>query len=198
MPSSDQRPVFYFDLGSPYAYLSAERVNRSLPEPPIWRPILLGAVHKMTGRKSWAVTDDREAGMREVERRAEESDLGMPIRWPEAWPGNMLEAMRTATYASRIGRGEAFALAAFRQAYAAGKDLADIDNILMAAAACEISPNAVLKAIETDSIKQALKDATDQALETGVIGVPTFQIGSRLIWGDDKLDTALASDVGSR
>ncbi len=144
------------------------------------------------------MTDDREAGLAEIERRAERYELGMPIRWPDPWPGNTLKAMRAATYASRIGKGEAFALAAFRQAFAAGKDLSDTDNILVAAAACEISPNALLKAIETDSIKQALKDATDLALEAGVIGVPTFQVGGRLIWGDDKLDKAPAPNVGSR
>jgi 2-hydroxychromene-2-carboxylate isomerase len=46
------RPVFYFDLGSPYAYLSAERVNHFFPEVPIWQPVLLGAIFKATGRTS--------------------------------------------------------------------------------------------------------------------------------------------------
>ncbi len=195
MTNSDERPIFYFDLGSPYAFLAAERVNRVLVELPIWQPILLGAVHKATGRTSWALGDEREAGMAEVERRAAQYDLGMPIQWPDPWPGNTLKAMRAATYASRIGKGQAFALAAFRQAFTAGRDLTDTDNILIAAAACEISPKALLGVIETDSIKQELKAATGEAINHGLIGVPTVKIGKELIWGDDRLDHEAVPDI---
>ncbi len=64
------RPVFYYDLGSPYAYLAAERVNRVLPVVPVWQPILLGGVWKATGGGSWSLTEHRAEGMAEVERRA--------------------------------------------------------------------------------------------------------------------------------
>ena len=49
-------PVFYFDLGSPYSYLAAERIHEVLPEPPLWQPILLGGLFKLLGRRSWAQT----------------------------------------------------------------------------------------------------------------------------------------------
>ena len=57
--------------------------------------------------------------------------------------------MRAATFAQKSGRAVAFSLAAFRQAFAGGRDLAETDNVLIAAAACELHPNAVLKAIES-------------------------------------------------
>ena len=107
------RPIFYFDLGSPYAYLAAERIHSVLPEPPIWQPILLGGLFKRFGRRSWAETEQREAGMAEVERRAARYGLA-PVRWPEPWPGNMLFAMRVATFAAGLGRAAAFALPASR------------------------------------------------------------------------------------
>ena len=66
--------------------------------------------------------------MREVERRAAAYGLP-PIRWPEPWPGDMLYAMRVATFAKQIGRTVSFSLAAFRQAFAAGRDLAIADNV---------------------------------------------------------------------
>lgn len=78
------RPRFYFDLGSPYAYLAAERVDELLPEPPQWQPVLLGGLFKRTGRSSWALGDHRrrQAGMAEIERRA--AGYGLPaIRWPD-------------------------------------------------------------------------------------------------------------------
>jgi 2-hydroxychromene-2-carboxylate isomerase len=184
--------VFYYDLGSPYAYLTAERLTQVLPEMPVWQPILLGGIWKQTGGRSWAVTDGREAGMAEIERRAADYGL-MPIRWPEGWPNNTLHAMRVAVWAQQIGRTVAFSLAAFRQAFAGGKDLSDMDYVLMAAAACELHPNAVLKAIETQSVKDRLREVTQEAYERGVRGVPTVAVGEDLFWGDDRLEDAAAA-----
>jgi 2-hydroxychromene-2-carboxylate isomerase len=184
--------VFYYDLGSPYAYLAAERLTQVLPEIPVWQPILLGGIWKETGGRSWAVTDGREAGVAEIERRAADYGL-MPIRWPEGWPNNTLNAMRVAVWAQQIGRTVAFSLAAFRQAFAGGKDLSDMDFVLMAAAACELHPNAVLKAIETQSVKDRLREVTQEAYERGVRGVPTVAVGDDLFWGDDRLEDAAAA-----
>jgi 2-hydroxychromene-2-carboxylate isomerase len=187
-----ESPVFYYDLGSPYAYLTAERLQRVLPVVPVWQPILLGGIWQKTGGRSWAVTDERAAGMAEVERRAERYGL-MPIRWPEGWPNNTLQAMRVATFAQTIGRTVAFSLAAFRQAFAGGKDLSDVDNVLIAAAACELHPNAVLKALETQSVKDKLRENTREAYERGVRGVPTITVGDELFWGDDRVEQAASA-----
>ena len=186
------QPVFYFDLGSPYAYLAAERLQRVLPEIPIWQPILLGGIWQETGGASWASTDKRDDGMAEVERRAEQYGL-MPIRWPEGWPNNTLKAMRAATFAQTIGRTVAFSLAAFRQAFAGGRDLSDVDNVLIAAAACELHPNAILKALETQSVKDKLRENTQAAYERGVRGVPTVAVGDELFYGDDRLEDAASA-----
>jgi 2-hydroxychromene-2-carboxylate isomerase len=183
------RPVFYYDLGSPYAYLTAERINQTLAEIPVWQPILLGGIWQQTGGGSWANTDRRDEGMGEIERRAAEYGL-MPIRWPDPWPGNTLKAMRVATFAAQTGRAVAFSLAAFRQAFAGGKDLSQIEFVLMAAAACELHPNAVLKALETQSVKDQLKRATAEAYDRGVRGVPTVAVGDQLFYGDDRLGQA--------
>ena len=53
------QPIFYYDLGSPYAYLAAERLHHVLPVVPVWQPILLGGIWKETGGRSWATTDRR-------------------------------------------------------------------------------------------------------------------------------------------
>lgn len=187
-----ERPVFFYDLGSPYAYLAAERINHVLPVVPVWQPILLGGVFKATGRESWARGPGRSEGMAEVERRARAYGL-QPVRWPDPWPGDMLAAMRAATFAQQAGRVVAFSLAAFRQAFAAGRDLGDTDNVLLVAAACELHPRAVLKGLEAKSVKTALREATDAALQRGVTGVPTVAVGDRLFWGDDRLEAAAAA-----
>ena len=104
--------TFYYDLGSPYSYLAAERISFLFADEgldqPEWQPILLGGLFARFDRGSWSLTDAREEGMREVERRADALGI-QPIRWPDPWPGNTLHAMRVATYAKSIGRSVSFA-----------------------------------------------------------------------------------------
>jgi 2-hydroxychromene-2-carboxylate isomerase len=189
-----KRATFYFDLGSPYAYLTAERLSGLFTDAelgqPEWQPILLGGLFQRFGRDSWANGPGRKEGIAEVERRAADLSLA-PLVWPDPWPGNMLFAMRVATFAKQTGRTVSFALAAFRQAFAAGRDLGEHDNVLIAAAACELHPNAVTKAASTESVKSALREATDQAAERGVIGVPSLLVGDEVFWGDDRLEEAV-------
>jgi 2-hydroxychromene-2-carboxylate isomerase len=190
------RPIFFYDLGSPYAYLAAERVNalfaETSAEPPEWHPILLGGLFKRFGRDSWARGPGREDGISEIERRA--SAYGLPpIKWPQPFPGNLLVAMRAATYAKEIGRAVSFSLAAFRQAFAAGRDLTERDNVLLAAAAAEMHPRAVLSAVEHNSVKQTLREATGRAGDLGVQGVPSVVVGAEVFWGDDRLEEAAAT-----
>jgi 2-hydroxychromene-2-carboxylate isomerase len=188
------RATFYFDLGSPYAYLTAERISGVFTdaelEQPEWQPVLLGGLFQHFGRESWANGPGREEGIAEVERRARDLSLA-PLVWPDPWPGNMLFAMRVATFAKQTGRTVSFALAAFRQAFAAGRDLSEHDNVLIAAAACELHPNAVSKATGTESVENALREATDRAAEAGVIGVPSLLVGDEVFWGDDRLEEAV-------
>jgi 2-hydroxychromene-2-carboxylate isomerase len=199
--SGAPRAIFYFDLGSPYAYLAAERVNGLFAEAgapaPEWQPILLGGLFKRFGRDSWANGPGRADGMREVERRAAAN--GLPeLRWPKPFPGNTLFAMRAATFAKELAKVVAFSLAAFRQAFAAGRDLSDPDNVLLAAAAAEIHPRALLAAAERDSAKSRLREATERAGDLGVRGVPSFVVGGQVFWGDDRLEEALGAALAPR
>lgn len=191
------QPVFYYDLNSPFAWLAAERINHVLPVVPEWQPISFGHVLKHTGRRPWSLGEEREAGMAEVERRCAERGLPRP-RWVEGWPlaTTSLPALRAGIFAQRAGRAVAYSLAAFRQHFAGGRNLAEVDNVLIAAAACELHPNAVLKGIETRSVKDGLKRATDEAIERGVVGVPTVAVGDELFWGDDQLEAAAAAIAG--
>lgn len=187
---------FFFDLGSPYAYLSAERISRLFAEEglgqPEWTPILLGGLFQRFGRDSWMNGPGRDEGMREVERRAGAYGL-QPVRWPDPCPANTLYAMRVATYAKSIGRSVSFALAAFRQAFAGGRDLTDPDNVAIAAAACELHPNAIARGATTASVKRALKERTERAGDLGVRGVPSVVVGGEVFWGDDRLEQAVAA-----
>jgi len=190
-----ERPVFYFDINSPYAWLAAERIHDVLAVPPVWQPIAFAFVLVHDQRVPWSLESEesREAGKREVERRAAERQL-QEVRWPPEWPQESysIPAMRAAIFAAEIGKVAAFSLAAFRQQFNAGRAMSEVDNVLLAAAACELHPRALLQALERESIKQKLKDATDDAIARGVPGVPTVRVGDELFWGDDRLEEAAA------
>jgi 2-hydroxychromene-2-carboxylate isomerase len=187
------QPTFYFDLGSPYAYLTAERLASVLGEPAHWQPLSLGGLFKANGRSSWALGDHerRQAGMAEVERRARGYGLP-PVRWPDPWPGNYLMAMRATTFAFSVGRGHELALEAFRDAFARGIDLSVPAHVLDAAERAGLDRREVEDATQAPQIKQALRAATDAAHALGVIGVPTIAIDGELFWGDDRLEDAAA------
>ena len=185
--------TFYFDLGSPFAYLTAERISEVLPEPIRWQPVSLGALFKLTGRSSWAMgaPDSRQAGMAEVERRARL--YGLPaMRWPDPWPTNYLFAMRAATYAFQVGCGREFTTQAFRHAFQHGHDLGVHEHVLQAAGDAGLDAHTISKAASAPEIKLALRTATDAAHALGVFGVPTIAVADELFWGDDRLEDAAA------
>jgi 2-hydroxychromene-2-carboxylate isomerase len=191
--------TFYFDLGSPFAYLAAERLHTLLPEPVRWQPVLLGGLFRLTGRSSWALGDyqRRQAGMADIERRALAYGLP-PMRWPDPWPADYLTAMRATTYAFSIGRGREFAMQAYRDAFQRGSELSLADNVVRSAARAGLDADAVRAGASDPQIKQALRDATDAAYDRGVFGVPTIAIGDELFWGDDRLEDAAAHLQGDR
>jgi 2-hydroxychromene-2-carboxylate isomerase len=185
--------TFYFDLGSPYAYLAAERLHTLLPEPIEWQPILLGGLFKLTGRSSWALGEDRRrrAGIAEVERRARSYGLP-PVRWPDPWPANYLTAMRAATFAFTAGRGREFTLQAFRNAFAKGWDLSIAGQVTQTGVEAGLDRAELEAAAGDEQIKRALRVATDAAHDLGVFGVPTIAIDDALFWGEDRLEDAAA------
>jgi 2-hydroxychromene-2-carboxylate isomerase len=183
---SDQ-PVFYYDLGSPEAYVTAERVHETLGVVPEWRPVL--AARLPAGELAFRCAEERDALVEDIERRVAARGM-QPMHWPDRWPFHSEPAMRAAEYARGIGRGVAFSFAAFRQAFAAGRDLSVPDNLVIAAAACEMHPAAVLKAIEMRSVADGLRRATEDAEAAGVTRVPAVRVGTQVFEGDEALEAA--------
>lgn len=197
-----ERATFYFDFSSPYAYLAAERISglfaEARVEQPEWQPISFGHVLKETGRVPWSLQPDgpNQADLDEIQRRA--AERGLPeVRYDPGWPTESysLVPARAAIFAKEAGKVVSFSQAALRQRFAAGRDLSEIDNVLIAAAACELHPRAVIKGIETKSVKERLQQATAEAIARGVTGVPTVAVGDELFWGDDRLEDAVGASL---
>jgi 2-hydroxychromene-2-carboxylate isomerase len=197
MPDPAPQPVLYYDLASPEAYVAAERSADVLGTVPEWRPIHLARLPGAGELDAFRCAEERDIHRAEIERRAAAAGL-QPLRWPAGWPADTGLAMRVATYAVSIGRGVAFSLAAFRQAFAAGRDLSEPDSVVIAAAACEMHPAAVLKAADTRGVADALARATAEAAAAGVRGVPAVRVGERVFHGDAGLEAAAEALRGAR
>jgi 2-hydroxychromene-2-carboxylate isomerase len=183
--------TLYYDLGSPYAYLSVERAAAVLGTAPRLQPVLAGAIFNHRGHGSWGHTDARDANQAEIEARAVRYGLA-PIQWPPGWPPNTLQAMRATVWAQQAhGAGEAFARTAFRAAFAEGADLGDL-AVLTAIAGRAGLPATELTAGSADpAVKDELRAATDAAIALGVRGLPTLASDDgRLLFGDDRLEEA--------
>jgi 2-hydroxychromene-2-carboxylate isomerase len=176
-----EQPVFYYDLGSVECYLAAERVGSALGTVPEWEPVLAADI-------GW---EEPEPDRPRVEELARAAGL-QPIRWPPAVGAELdsRTAMLVATYAKHVGRAVAFSLAAFRQAFAGGRDLSDTDTVLIAAAACEMHPTAVLKAIALRSVTDGLARAAERARLAGVVALPAIQAAGEVFCGPDALRAA--------
>jgi 2-hydroxychromene-2-carboxylate isomerase len=166
-----ETPVFYYDVASPWSWLAGERVHEVLGAVPVWQPVLPATVEDV----------DRGA----VERAA--AAQGLPaLRWPQDFPFDGELANRAATFAKQTGRTVAFSLAAMRQAFAAGRDLSVLDNVLIAAAACELHPRAVITAIDTRTVR----DAVVHAEALGVWRLPAVRVAGKLLEGPDAPELA--------
>jgi 2-hydroxychromene-2-carboxylate isomerase len=181
---------FYFDLASPLAYLAAERVLHELPGPAEWMPVLASALPGGDPLSAFRCQEERDALLGDVERSARQLGL-QPLRWPEPFPFDSDFAMRAATYAKSIGRAVPFAQAAFRQAFAGARNLAEADNVLIAAAACEMHPSAVLRGAELRSVREQLDATTRHAgMSSSVQNVPAIVVGEALFEGERMIERA--------
>ena len=185
---------FYYDLGSPYAYLTAHRIDETfdVDTPVEWIPVLLGGIFKAGGRSSWAETGRRADGMHEVERRAAAYEMPL-FSWPVEWPNNGLTAMRVAAWAHENNAGRRFARAAFIEQFIRGNALSERAHIEAAAECAGLDPAQALAGAQDPAIKAILKDNTEKAIELGVTGVPTVAVGDELFWGDDRLADAVGA-----
>jgi 2-hydroxychromene-2-carboxylate isomerase len=193
MPDLDA--AFYFDLASPIAYLAAERVLQVLGGRARinaeWQPVLASELSGAESFEAYRCRTEEEIFRAEIERAARLEGL-QPLKWPSPFPFDSALAMRVATYAKSIGRTVPFVQAAFRQAFAGGHDLEQIDFVLIAAAACEMHPAAVIKGAELRSMSERLSATTALAAAAGVTDVPAVRIGERVFVGERAVEDAAA------
>jgi len=182
-------PRFFYDLRSPDAWLAAERVVEVLGEVPEFVPVDLGRL-AAGDVGPFRCAAEVDAYLEDLARRATERGVLTP-RWPHAWPPEETSfALLAATYAKQIGKVVAFSMACFRQAFNAGRDLADRDTVFLAGAAAEIHPAALAKGAELRGTAERLERATAEAAQAGVLDVPAVVVDGHAFHGDAELERA--------
>ena len=183
--------TFHFDVISPYAYLAFERLPQALEglsHTVDYRPVLFAGFLSQWGQKGPAEIEPKRAWtFRQVAWLAHQYRVA--LHTPAQHPFNPLALLRLAIACTPEGRTPSRHVCeqVFRHVWCGGADANDRERLaaLVAHMAPARDPNG-------DDVKQALKDATAQALAKGVFGVPTLEVDGRLFWGFDALPMVAA------
>lgn len=175
------RATLFFDLGSPFTYLAAERADRLFARLE-WMPASADALQ---------AAGLGEEGMRAVSERA--ALLGLPFVWPAQRPGDVRGAMRVASLAAERGCGAGFVLAASRLAFCGGFDISDPEILAEAAAAAGIGLRETLAALGDVSRDGSIEEHGRLLLAAGASRLPALRVGRMLFCGEDRLLEAAAA-----
>ncbi len=181
---------FFFDYGSPASHLAffeLRRIAREAGAEIVWRPILLGGVFKAINSHSpveiapkgkWMMWD-----LTNYARR-----YGVPFEHNPHFVINTLPIMRGAILAERRGELERYSEAMFLAIWRDALDMDDPAVIGQALVKNGFDAKAYFAGTQDAAIKDALKACTDEAVARGVFGLPTFFIGEKMWWGQDRLE----------
>jgi 2-hydroxychromene-2-carboxylate isomerase len=183
---------FYFDYSSPYGYIAAMKIDdfaarhgRSVN----WKPILLGAVFKVTGAQPLPTLPLKgDYAKRDIARSAR--FYGIPIRYPSKFPIASQAPARAFYWMNDRDAALARKLAkALYQAYFVDdRDISSPDVTATVAATLGFKRDDVLAALNDPAVKDRLKNEVDAAIKLGVFGSPYIVIDSEPFWGVDRFD----------
>lgn len=183
--------TFWFDVHSPWVYLASFRVGgiaRKHGLPLRWRPLHLPRLlDEIGGVKPLEATPPRVAWFRQdIADHAEL--LGVPLRYHPHYPLRNSRALRACILADEQGRAEAFVRRVLKGYWAEEADITDLEQLARWGEDAGLDPAAVKAAALSEDYKQKLDANTAEAIARGVFGVPTVDTGSKLYFGNDRLD----------
>lgn len=191
------KPIdFYFDFSSPYGYLAStqiEAIATKHERSVVWHPILLGAVFKVSGQAPLTTYPLKgEYALMDFERAAREHNT--PYKHPKAFPIGAVAASRACCWIKAsndpalLDRLTSFVHALFKAYYVEGRNISEADEVLNAAQSVGIDKAAMAIGIADQSVKDALRDAVENAIKLGIFGSPIAVVDGELFWGSDRLD----------
>ena len=182
---------FFYDFGSPTVYLAATQlpaIAAAVGATIDWRPMLLGGVFKSTGNQSPVVVPAKAAYMNnDLERFAKR--YGVPFSFNPHFPINTLALMRgAAAYQDDVVASSTYRDAIFMAIWVEARNLNEPDVIGQVLSDAGLDPAELMNRIGQQTVKDQLIANTEEAVNRGVFGAPTFFVGERMFFGQDRLD----------
>lgn len=179
---------FFWDPASPYTYLAATQIEALAARSGLalqWRPFLIGAVFQATGNRMPAAVPAKGKYLRsDVTLWARHYEV--PLVWPETFPINSLLPQRVACALPEADLAT-WAQASMSAYWAEGRDIGTPEVVADVLKACGFDADAVMQSAQSQPVKDALRRTNEEAVERGVFGAPTFFVGERMFWGNDRL-----------
>jgi 2-hydroxychromene-2-carboxylate isomerase len=173
--------IWYFDFVSPFAYICLHRLKELPADLSIeYRPVLFAGLLNHWGQKGPAELPTKRRYTYRWSHWWAHS-LGIPFRYPAAHPFNPLHHLRLAI---ACGAKPEVVSKIFDEIWTTGADASDPGRTSALLNALGISPDK----LETPEVKNALRKNTDEAMQRGVFGVPTFEVDGELFWGADSIE----------
>jgi len=183
---------FYFDFSSPYGYFASAKIDEIAARHDRtveWRPILLGAIFKLTGGAPLPnIPLKGEYSKHDFVRSARLFNL--PFRFPSTFPISSLIPSRAFYWLQERDpqQAKAFAAQLYHAFFAEDVDISKLENTLAIATTMGLSAADLEAGINTPAIKERLKDEVQAAIDKGVFGSPYFIVDSEPFHGSDRLD----------
>jgi 2-hydroxychromene-2-carboxylate isomerase len=187
------KPIeFYFDFSSPYGYFAAAKIDEIAARHArlvTYRPILLGAVFKVTGQQPLpSIPLKGNYAKRDLERCARL--FGVPFRIPSKFPIASTAPCRA--FYSLTDKQPALAAKLARALYGAyfgaDRDISAPEVTLDVAGELGIDKQYVANALNDPSVKERLRQEVDSAIALGVFGSPYIVVDGEPFWGADRLE----------
>jgi 2-hydroxychromene-2-carboxylate isomerase len=199
-PSTPKQVEFFFDFGSPTAYLAYTQlpaITRECGAELVWRPMLLGGVFKATGNSS-PVTVAAKGRWMGADLTRWAARYGVPFRFNPHFPINTLTLMRGAV-GMTLHEPEhltTYLDVVFRALWQDARNLGDPAELAAVLAPAGWSADAFAALVNDPAVKAGLIAATDEAVSRGVFGAPSFFVGDELHFGQDRLEFVRAALMG--
>ena len=182
---------FYFDLGSPYSYLAYYRLLQIAEQQEIqivYKPILLGGVFKATGNRSPIEIPVKGVySILDMQRWAEYYQI--PMQMNPHFPMNTLTLMRilTGVQLLHLEKFEQVLKLLFDAMFGTPQNLNEPTVLAEVLKPSGFSVEDIMSMVQSDVVKQKLITETEQAIQRGLFGAPTFFVGDEMYWGQDRL-----------
>jgi len=183
---------FYFDIVSAYSYIAHKKIQKIKDNKNIkfnYKPIFLGGLHNLAGINAPAFNKYKIKNMQnDCELVSKKNNIS--FNWNSKFPINSLYLMRGYLYVEESQKDNY--LNTFFDAY--WKDNLDLSidkEIIQLLKNLNIDDKKFLNGIKEQSIKDTLKDLTNEAFKKEVFGAPTFIVNNKIFWGQDRLEYAL-------